>query len=142
MSAAERVAVALIREGRVRRAWLGVGAIRRPLDVPDLVDDDGVVRARLLFAVSVGRQEPIPDQEVVFATGGKIVTVAESHAGQVDLAADRAIDYYGVYRKSEAEVEQEVRVVRPGIRPLILFDADLPPVALANIDSAEVLVGS
>ena len=113
-------------------------ALRRPLDVPDLVNDDGVLRARLLLGASVGRLEAIPDQEVVFVTRGKIVTVAESQAGQVELAADPAIDHYGVYRKSDATssdprsaVELEVGVVRPATRPLILFDADLGPAALS-----------
>jgi cardiolipin synthase A/B len=113
-------------------------AVRRPLDVPDLVDDSGVLRARLLFAASVGRQEPIPDQNIVFAAGGKVVNV-ESQAGEVEIAADPAIDLYGVYRKSEGAVEQEVRVIRPGARPLVLFDASLTAAAVSNIDAADVL---
>ena len=114
-------------------------ALRRPLDVPDLVDDRGVLRARLLFAASVGRQEAIPDQDVVFATGGKLVNVVESQAGEVEIATDPAVDHYGVYRKSEPAVEQEVRVIRPGLRPLILFDANLPTAAFSTLDSAELL---
>jgi cardiolipin synthase len=114
-------------------------AVRRPLDVPDLVDDRGVLRARLLFAASVGRQEAIPDQDIVFATGGKVVNAVQSHGGDVEIAADPAIDHYDVYRKSEPAVELEVRVIRPGARPLILFDANLPAAALSKIGSAEVL---
>ena len=114
-------------------------AVRRPLDVPDLVDDGGVLRARLLFAASVGRQEPIPDQDIVFTTGGKVVNLVESQAGEVEIAADPAIDHYGVYRKSQPDVEQEVCVIRPGARPLILFDANLSAPAVSKIDSADVL---
>jgi len=107
-------------------------ALRRPLDVPDLVDDDGVLRARLLFAAGVGRQEAIPDQQIAFVARAKVVTLVESHAGDVEIAADHESDHYGVYRKLEAKssdpriaVEQEVRVIRPGTRPLLLFDATL-----------------
>ncbi|MGZ8850953.1 MAG: phospholipase D-like domain-containing protein, partial [Thermoanaerobaculia bacterium] len=115
-------------------------ALRRPLDVADLVDEDGVLRARLLFAGGAGRREPIPDQDIAFVAGGKVVTVVESHAGDVEIAADRAIDHYGVYRKSEAKssdpriaVEQEVRVIRPGTRPLLLFDATLGQAELSPL---------
>ncbi|HYM60810.1 MAG TPA: phosphatidylserine/phosphatidylglycerophosphate/cardiolipin synthase family protein [Thermoanaerobaculia bacterium] len=107
-------------------------ALRRPLDVPDLVDDDGVLRARLLFATGAGRRESIPDQQIAFVARGKVVSVVESHAGDVEIAADHAIDHCGVHRKSEATssdpriaVEQEVRVIRPGTRPWLLFDAAL-----------------
>ncbi|MGZ7081069.1 MAG: hypothetical protein ACXVJT_16765, partial [Thermoanaerobaculia bacterium] len=77
-------------------------ALRRPLDVPDLVDDDGVLRARLLFAAGAGRREPIPDQEIAFVAVGTIATIVESHGGDVEIASDHAIDHYGVYRKLEA----------------------------------------
>jgi len=110
-----------------------------PLDVPDLLDDGGSLRARLLFAASVGRQDPIPDQDIVFAKGDRVVDIVPSQSGEVTIESDPAIDVYGVYRKSEPGVEQEIRVVRPGKRPLILFDATVPTAALVKIDSADIL---
>ena len=113
-------------------------ALRRPLDVADLVDDGGVLRARLLFAAGVGRHEAIPDQQIAFVARGKIVTVVESHGGDAEIVADDEIDHYGVYRKLEAKssdprtsIEQDVRVIRPGTRPLLLFDATLGQAELA-----------
>ena len=38
----------------------------RAIDVPDLVDDGALIRARLEYAVGIGRRTPIADQEVAF----------------------------------------------------------------------------
>src|SRR5208283_2441113 len=86
--------VDLVTLGTGLRSWLGgesgqapidllvltaIGTVepvlQRALDVPDLVDEAGLVHARFEYASSVGRRDPIPDQQVAFIAGGHVVAV-------------------------------------------------------------------
>ena len=121
--------------------------LHRAIDVPDLVDDTGVLRARFLYDAPVGRHEPIPDQEVAVVARGRLATVVMTRDGDAELTADLDSDSLGVFRAAEqgaldplSAVEQEVRVMRSGTRPLVLFDATLGDDglrALARLDGTD-----
>lgn len=108
-------------------------AMRRDIDVPDLVDEGGLLRARIDYESGIGRHDPIPDQEVAFVAGGRLIGTAMTDNGFTDLPAGVTDEAVGVYRVSEQKatdpvegVEQFVAVIRPGMRPLLLFEAGLP----------------
>ena len=114
----------------------------RAIDVPDLVDNGAVVRVRLEYAVGVGRRQPIADQDVGFVSEGQIVARATSRYGEVELPAAGMGDSVGLYRtqgqdaaQPPAAVELRVAILRPGPRPLMLFDAELDDAALSSIRS-------
>lgn len=126
--------------------------IRRAIDVADVVDEKGVLRARIGYASGVGRHDPIPDQEVGFVANGRRVAVATSRNGFAELPVSVDGDALGVYRIAEqpaadpvAAVELSVTVIRPGERPLLLFEADLCDedlsrlASLGGADSPELL---
>jgi phosphatidylserine/phosphatidylglycerophosphate/cardiolipin synthase-like enzyme len=122
----------------VAAAWR---PLKRRIDAPDLVDDGEPLRARLEYAVGVGRRTAIPDQEVAFVSGGRIVAVVSTHDGEAVLPADCRADSYGVFRSEGIDpasdpllaVEQRVTVVRPGSSPLVVFDANLPDEELSAL---------
>ena len=111
--------------------------------MPDLVDDSRVIRVRLDYAVGVGRRTPIADQEVGFVREGQVVARAASRHGEVELpAAGMGGDSVGVYphagsgrREAAGGIELRVAILRPGPRPLILFEAELEDAALSSIRS-------
>lgn len=106
--------------------------LRRPLDVPDPVDQAGVVRVRLGYAFGVGRNPPIADEAVAFVSRGQVAAVVTTHDGEAELPPGLDAGSLGVFRVEGAAadpvaaVERQVTVVRPGSRPLVLFDAELP----------------
>lgn len=119
-----------------------VTPIRRAIDVPDVVDERGVLRARIDYASGVGRHDPIPDQEVGFVANGRRLAVATTRNGFAELPAGVDGDALGVYRIAEGEttdpvaaVELSVTVIRPGERPLLLFEADLCDEDLSRLAS-------
>ena len=106
--------------------------VRRAIDVADLVDDGGVMRTRIHYAGGIGRCDPIPDQEVAFVSAGRIAAVITTSNGVGELPPGLAGTSLGVFRVGEraapdplAAIEQQVTVVRPGARPLLLFDSEL-----------------
>jgi cardiolipin synthase A/B len=113
-------------------------SIARPIDVPDVVEQDGVARARILFAAGVGRHEPIPDQEIAVVANGS-TTFVQTQDGFAEIAAPATAQRAGIYRRTERRVEQEVRICRPGSQPLVLFDSDIDPSRLAAIRDSELL---
>jgi phosphatidylserine/phosphatidylglycerophosphate/cardiolipin synthase-like enzyme len=127
----------------------GGPAVQRPLDVSDAVALGDVTRLRLGLAYGVGRNPPLPDQEVGFLSGGRVVAIATSRGGEVELPPGVDADVLGVFRASAratldplAAVERQIAVVRPGPAPLVLFDAELPDEelpALALARGAELL---
>jgi len=111
---------------------LPVEGLRRAIDVPDLVEDAGILRARFLYAAAARRHEPIPDQEVAFVAGGRVAALEETRDGDAEVPSTLGADALGVFRTAEKKgvdpvsaVEEQVRVIRPGSRPLVLFDAGL-----------------
>jgi phosphatidylserine/phosphatidylglycerophosphate/cardiolipin synthase-like enzyme len=124
-------------------------AAERPLDVADAVDLGDVVRLRIGFAYGVGRNPPVVDQEVALVTGGRLLDMVRTRGGEAELPAPFAAEALGVSRVAAhdvaepmAHVERLVAVVRPGSRPLVLFDAELPAAelrALAGTRNADLL---
>ena len=103
---------------------------QRAIDVPDLVDNGVIIRARLEYATGIGRCTPIADQELAFVRDGKVVARAASRHGEVDLPSGLG-DSLGLFRAAGKEVsdplalvEAGVSVLRAGSRPIILFDAE------------------
>ncbi len=119
----------------------------RALDVPDLVEEAGTLRVRVDHASGVGRRDPIPDQRVAFISGGRVVAVVTTSHGEGELPAGLGAVSLGVCRVAEnmepdplAVIEEQVAVIRPGSRPLLLFDADLADeelLLLAGLRAAE-----
>lgn len=106
--------------------------LRRPIDIADLVDDSGVLRASIQYAGGIGRYDPIPDQEVAFVSAGRIAAVITTSNGEGELPPGLAGESLGVFRVGErtatdplAAIEQLVTVIRPGTRALLLFDSEL-----------------
>jgi len=103
---------------------------QRAIDVPELVDDGVIIRARLEYALGIGRPTPIANQELAFVREGKVVARATSRDGEVELPSGLG-EFLGVYRTTGKEaadplalVEAGAAVLRAGSRPIILFDAE------------------
>lgn len=115
-------------------------ALRRAIDLSDLVDEGGVIRARFNYALGVGRREPIPNQQIAFVSGGRIVTEVATRDGDAELSPGPGVSSLGVFRVEGhaasdpvTAIEEQVEVIRPGSRPLLLFDADLAANGLSAI---------
>ena len=115
-------------------------ALRRAIDLPDLVDEGGVIRARFDYALGVGRREPIPNQQIAFVSGGRIIAEVATSDGDAELSPSPGVDSLGVFRVEASAapdpltaIEEQVEVIRPGSRPLLLFDADLAANGLSAI---------
>jgi phosphatidylserine/phosphatidylglycerophosphate/cardiolipin synthase-like enzyme len=103
---------------------------QRAIDAPDLVDDGVIIRARLEYAIGIGRGTPIANQEMAFVREGKVVARATSRDGEVELPSGLG-DFLGMFRTTGKEaadplalVEAGVAVLRAGSRPMILVDAE------------------
>ena len=106
------------------------------------MDDGRVIRVRLEYAVGVGRRTPIADQQVAFVREGQVVACATSRCGEVELPPAVMGDSLGLCRTQgqnaaspPTAVELRVAILRPGPRPLVLFDAELDDAALSSIRS-------
>lgn len=117
--------------------------VQRPLDVADPVDLGGALRLRLGSAYGVGRNPPIADQEVAFFSSGRVIAIVETRDGEAELTPTPAADALGVFRVGAqravdpvSAVERYVTVVRPGLRPLVLLDAELASAELAALAGA------
>jgi phosphatidylserine/phosphatidylglycerophosphate/cardiolipin synthase-like enzyme len=106
--------------------------LRRMIDLADIVKDGDSMRTRIHYAGGIARYDPIPDQEVAFVSGGRIVAVISTSNGQAELPPGIDAEALGVFRVGEraaldplAAIEQQIDVIRPGARPLVLFDAGL-----------------
>ena len=112
--------------------------VHRAIDVADIIDDSGVMRTSIHYAGGIGRYEPIPDQEAAFVSAGRIAAVITTRNGEAELPCGLAGESLGVFRVAErtaldplAAIEQQVTVIRPGTRPLVLFDSELGDSELA-----------
>jgi len=117
--------------------------LHRAIDVADLVDDNGVMRASIHYAGGVGRYDPIPDQQVAFVSGGRVVAVITTDTGEGELPRGLTGTSFGVFRVAErtaadplTAIEREVTVIRPGLCPLVLFDSELADDTLASLSAA------
>src|SRR5512136_3072120 len=93
---------------------------QRAIDVPDLVDNGVIIRARLHYATGIGRRTPIADQELAFVRDGKVVARATSRHGEVDLPSGLG-DSLGLFRTNGKQIvdplalaEAWVAVLRAG----------------------------
>jgi phosphatidylserine/phosphatidylglycerophosphate/cardiolipin synthase-like enzyme len=103
----------------------------RSLDVPDLVDDGRSIRVRAEYAVGVGRQTAIVDQELAFMGGGRVVARSFSRDGTCELPSGLG-DSLGVFRfhnqtdtEAPSSIETRISVLRASSRPRLLFDVEL-----------------
>ena len=103
------------------------------LDVADAADTGGLLRTRIGYELTVGSLSPADSVQVAFVSEGRIVaTTRTSPDGEVEFAAGAAVNSLGVLRTGEtppvdvvAEIERQIRVLRPGGQPLLVFDAEL-----------------
>jgi phosphatidylserine/phosphatidylglycerophosphate/cardiolipin synthase-like enzyme len=112
---------------------MAAAPLRRSIDVADPIYESDAVRVRFDYAIGLGRREPIPDQAVAFVSGGKIVGIVTTDNGVAEVPQGLHPDSFGVYRVADQGVtdplmaiEQEITLIRPGTRPLLLFDSCLP----------------
>jgi S1-C subfamily serine protease len=113
-STAERVSVALIREGRVRRAWLGIGGQtlalpRRIVRHLDLARDSGV-RIEQVEAGSPAADAGLARGDVVVALDGQAVATVD------DL--QRLLAANAIGREVAVRVVRRDRVVDAAVRPV------------------------
>ena len=120
------------------------GRKRTGMDLPDVVDENGVIRFAAHHALGVGRREPIPDQELAIVTGGRVVATVMTEDGAAELTPAPSADALGIYRVSGratadplSSIEQHVSVIRPGSRPLILFDSAATEAELHRLSRVE-----
>jgi len=103
----------------------------RAMEVADAVEEDGMIRLRVRHALDLGRHEPIPDQPLAIVSGGRVVATVASRDGAAEVVPAPVASALGIYRvgdRKEADplsvVEAELAVIRPGSRPLVLFDSN------------------
>ena len=124
-------------------------AVQAAMDVADVIDENGVIRLRAHYALGVGRHEPIPDQALAIVSAGRVVATVASERGAAELASPSRSDAFGIYRISGREtgdpltsIEQEVAVIRPASRPLLLFDSNATETELrllSRLDGIDLL---
>lgn len=113
--------------------------VRRDLDVADLIDDGESTRVYVGLTATVGAATPLPDQKLVFVSGGRTIAEVESQEGQLTLPAALPVEALGIYRAEGAvadpvlSIEHRLLVIRPGKKPLVLFDAELDDAALGAL---------
>ncbi|MGZ8859487.1 MAG: phospholipase D-like domain-containing protein [Thermoanaerobaculia bacterium] len=122
----------------------GRPASERAMDLPDVVDENGVIRLTAHDARGVGRREPIPDQELAIVTGGRVIATVMTEDGAAELTPAPPADALGIYRVSGrttadplSSIEQHVSVIRPGLRPLVLFDSTATEAELHRLSRVE-----
>jgi len=114
----------------------GVSLLRRDLDVPDVVDDHGVIRFSVHEASGIGRNDPIADQPLALVAGGRVIATIPVQNGFAETVSDGSSDALGLYRAADVAgepldagpldaVEQTVAVIRPAGRAVIVIDAEL-----------------
>lgn len=110
---------------------------QRAIDVPDLLDDGGPIRARVDLLATVGNLAPVPDQPLAFVSGGHVVATVTTRAGEAELPLGLGFGSLGVYRIGDnaaaeplAAIEERVAVMGPGAFPLVLVDCELPEESL------------
>jgi phosphatidylserine/phosphatidylglycerophosphate/cardiolipin synthase-like enzyme len=127
-------------------------AARRTFDITDVVDIQGTIRARVDEA-ALGSLPPAADTVLALVADGKVVASGITTPwGELDLPAGIEARSLGAVRVVDestpdalAAVEHRFAVIRPGARPFVLFDCELPDERLRTIatltaaDSAEPL---
>jgi cardiolipin synthase len=121
-------------------------AAPRAMEVADVVEEDGVIRLRARHALDLGRHEPIPDQQLAIVSGGRVVATVTSKGGAAEVVPALRASALGIYRVGERKgadplslVETELAVIRPGSRPLVLFDSNATELELRLLSRLEKL---
>ena len=116
----------------------------RALDLPDVLEENGVIRFAAHYAVGVGRREPIPDQQLAVVAAGRVVATVMTEDGAAEVTPAPRADVLGIYRVTGratfdplSAIEQHVSVIRPGSRPLVLFDSAVAEPELARLSGVE-----
>jgi len=115
--------------GPLSRAAGGEG--ESTLDVPDLVEAGASIRVRAEHAIGVRGRMAIADGELEFLRDGSVVARAFSRDGECELTSGPG-DRVGIRRRpgsgaqAPTSIEATVRVLSPGSRARLLFDAGLP----------------
>ena len=112
----------LLRHGRVRRAWLGIGAARRPVDrrlaYRHNLGEPATERLRQVFAVEIQSVESgSPAARAGLADGDLLVSFDGTKLESVD-------DLHRVLRDREAGSVARLGVIRRGLR----LDLDITPI--------------
>ncbi len=125
------------------------GAAPPAMDVPDVIDENGVIRLRAHYALGVGRLEPIPDQTLAVVSGGRVVATAVTEDGAAELTSVPDADALGIYRLAGREsadpltcIEEDFALIRPASRPLVLFHSNLVESELrllSRVEGADLL---
>lgn len=117
---------------------------RGVIDVPDLVDEGGPIRVRIDRAATAGNLVSVPDQSFAFVSGGRVAATVTTAGGEAVLPAGLGVTSVGVYRTGDgdgadplASIEDRVAVLRPGDRPLVVFDSELSEESLRALARAQ-----
>jgi len=126
------------------------GAAAPPaMDVSDVIDENGVIRLRAHYALGVGRLEPIPDQTLALVFGGRVVATVATEDGAAELTSMPDANALGIYRVTGREgadplacIEEDIAVIRPASRPLVIFHSHLAEAdlrLLSRVEGADLL---
>jgi phosphatidylserine/phosphatidylglycerophosphate/cardiolipin synthase-like enzyme len=122
----------------------GPPATERAMDIADVADENGVIRLAAHYAIDVGRREPIADQDLAVVSGGRVVATIATEDGGAELTPAPPAAALGIYRTAGragadpvASIEQQVAVIRPGSRPLLLFDSSARETELGRLSGIE-----
>jgi hypothetical protein len=98
--------------------------------VADLVDDGALIRARLEYAVGIGRRTPIADQEVAFVRSAEVVARTASRRRRWSCPPLSELPWacFALMERTRRMLlrrfEARVAVLRTGSNNLVLFDAE------------------
>ncbi len=102
----------------------------KAIDLPDVLDDGGPLRVRVDQVAAVGDLPAVADTRMAFVARGRVVVEVTTRAGQAELPAGIGVRSLGYGRSGEGAdplpaIEGRVAVLRPGVQPLVLFDAQI-----------------
>jgi phosphatidylserine/phosphatidylglycerophosphate/cardiolipin synthase-like enzyme len=114
------------------------------LDIADVVDAGGAIRAHVDEVTALGTSAPAANALVAFVGDGRLLgTAITSDSGEVELPAGAGARWIGAVRVTGdappdplAAAEQRFAVLRPDARGVLLYDADTPPARLTIVRDA------
>lgn len=109
--------------------------LQRDIDAADAVVDNGVLRTIVRYANGVGWLDSIPDQGIVLTSQGAELETVSTEDGTIEVEAAGVGRMLTLGRKL-AGGEVEIEVLRPGSRPLVLFDSEVAGEKLMRLRTA------
>ena len=103
--------------------------LERDIDAADAVVDNGVIRTTIRYATGVGRLDPIPDQPIVVVPRAAALVTVTTQDGAIEL---EAAGVAGALTLRLPSSELEIEVIRPGSRPLVLFDPAIDNIGILS----------